>query len=173
MSCLFYNNIRIQKTFEFYIIIIMIRWRELVLCCWHMGLFPPWISDPSVLDLVSPSVHLHRSWRSLNLRIYLEPFASLHNGRQVPRLARCVSNNRWGYDLEVNLAQKVQWSHSSLQLKAADCLCYSVVPVRKEPCMVCTSLQATSSTHITFSFHWDGMAGKIAQFISLWYGNLG
>lgn len=58
--------------------------------------YSPCVSDPSLLDLGSPHSHLHRSQHSLRLRIYFKPAASLHNGKQVPRLAQCVSSAQGG-----------------------------------------------------------------------------
>lgn len=75
---------------------------------------------------------------------------------------------------EVDLAQKAQWSHSSLQLKAADSLCYSVAPVRKELCMARISLQATSaySLHFLFSAKWEGRENGIIHNSLIWKSRL-
>lgn len=70
-----------------------------------------------------PHSHLHRSQHSLRLCIYFKPTASLHNGRQVPPAGTvcCEHSTRIGLNFKrvsclwVDLAQKAQWSHSSLQ----------------------------------------------------------
>lgn len=111
--------------------------RELVVSCWHRGLFTlcfwPFFAWLGLALLTPPQIS---AFIRLTYLLKASPPLCIMASR-FP--GQCASSALWGCNWILNttrlaskltLHKKARWSHSSLQLKAADSLCYSVASVK-------------------------------------------